>query len=76
MLNTAQRIDLMKLSVDLAKAEAAVMQGTDISLAQQATEIFGILRAVWEDGNVLDETNINEVKSVMDVASSIEDLIE
>ena len=76
MLNTAQRIDLMKLSVDLAKAEAAVIQGTDISLAQQATEIFGILRAVLEDGNVLDETNINEVKSVMDVASSSEDLIE
>ncbi len=76
MLNIAQRIDLMKLSVDLAKAEAATAKENEMSLAKSATEIFAILRSVLEDGSVLDETNITDVKSVVDVASSIEELIE
>ena len=76
MLNTAQRIDLMKLSVDLAKAEASVIKDSDISLAKAATEIFAVLKAVLEDGGVLDGADISDVKSVMDVASSIEALIE
>lgn len=76
MLNIAQRIDLMKLSVDLAKAEAGGAKGDDFSLAKAATEIFTTLKAVLEDGSVLGDTNIGDVKSVVDVASSIEDLIE
>lgn len=76
MLNVTQRIDLMKLSVDLAEAEANFAKGDDIPLAKAATEIFAILKAVLEDGSVLDETNMTDVKSVVDVASSIEELIE
>ncbi|MEL6838384.1 MAG: hypothetical protein AAFP85_03780 [Pseudomonadota bacterium] len=76
MLNVAQRIDLMKLSVDLAKAEVNVTKNEDISLAKTATEIFAVLKAVLEDGNVLTDTDIGDVKSVVDVASSLESLIE
>ena len=76
MLNVTQRIDLMKLSVDLAKAEASVKKNTEVSLAKTATEIFAVLKAVLEDGDVLDDTSIGEVKSVVDVASSLEHLIE
>ena len=76
MLNIAQRIDLMKLSVDLAKVEASAMTNNDRSLTKMATEIFSVLKAVLEDGSVLDETDINDVKSVMDVASEIEELID
>ncbi len=76
MLNVAQRIDLMKLSVDLAKAETAVLKNTDTPLVNRAAEIFGILKSVLEGESVLDDTDISEVKSVVDVASHIEDLIE
>ncbi len=76
MLNVTQRIDLMKLSVDLAKAEANVIKNSEISLAKTATEIFAVLKAVLEDGNVLNDTDIGDVKSVVDVASSLESLIE
>ena len=76
MLNVTQRIDLMKLSVDLAKAEASVIKNSEISLATTATEIFAVLKAVLEDGSVLDDTDIGDVKSVVDVASSLESLID
>ena len=76
MLNIAQRIDLMKLSVDLAKAEAGAASKENISLTKAAAEIFATLKAVLEDGSVLGDTNISDVKSVVDVASSLEELIE
>ncbi|MEL6101937.1 MAG: hypothetical protein AAFV87_02150 [Pseudomonadota bacterium] len=76
MLNVAQRIDLMKLSVDLAKAETTVLKNADTPLVNRAAEIFGILKSVLEGESVLDDTDISEVKSVVDVAAHIGDLIE
>ncbi len=76
MLNITHRLDLLKLSADLAKAQATTAQDASIPLASTTIEIFKSLRALLEDGNVLEDTNISDVKSAVEIASSLEDYLD
>lgn len=76
MLTIAHRLDLLKLSADLAKAQTSNSQRASKPLATSTIEIFGSLRAILEDGNVLEDTNIGDVKSAMDIASDIEEYLD
>ncbi|MEJ6402048.1 hypothetical protein [Yoonia sp. 2307UL14-13] len=67
MLNVTQRIDLMKLAVDLTKFE----NGDADPLPERAKHIFSIFKEAVEAGNALDDTNITDVKAAVDVASGI-----
>ena len=76
MLNITHRLDLLKLSVDLAKAQAATAQETTNPLATMTIENFKSLKALLEDGTVLEDTNISDVKSALDIANSLDEYLD
>lgn len=76
MLNVAQRIDLMKLAVEVAKAELPGAGDMSPKLLDRAVDIFATIRSVVESGSALDDTNMNDVKTAVDIASELESLVD
>ena len=76
MLNVAQRIDLMKLAADLAKADHPDQSRAETPVQDRVVEIFTALKAAVEAGSVLDDTDITDVKSAVDVVAGLEDLVD
>lgn len=72
MLTISQRIDLLKLAADLAKADRA---DAETPIAEQVTQIFETLRAAAETGDLLDATTVGDVDTALNVAVKIGDLI-
>lgn len=73
MMTTAQRLDLMKIAADLAKSAGSV--GPE-ALDHNVVRVFRALRSEIESGDSLDDASISDVKSAVDIASSLDGLIE
>ncbi|MEX0366969.1 MAG: hypothetical protein AB3N22_12920 [Ruegeria sp.] len=76
MLNVAQRIDLMKLAMEVAKSEASGTDQPAPRLLDRTLQAFAAIKAVVESGDPLDDTKITDVKAAVDMASEIEELID
>ncbi|WP_171173708.1 hypothetical protein [Ruegeria sp. HKCCD8929] len=76
MLNVAQRIDLMKLAIEVAKSGALGTDQPAPRLLDRTLQAFAAIKAVVESGDPLDDTKITDVKAAVDMASEIEELIE
>ena len=76
MLSTTHRLDLLRLSADLAKAQATTAQNASSSLETTTIEIFKSLKALREDVTVLEDTNMSDVMSAVDIASSLEEYFD
>ncbi|MEX0316723.1 MAG: hypothetical protein AB3N21_02140 [Ruegeria sp.] len=76
MLNVAQRIDLMKLAIDVAKSEASGADQPAPRLLDRTLQAFTAIKAAVESGDPLDDTKITDVKAAFDMASEIEELID
>ncbi|WP_306115708.1 MULTISPECIES: hypothetical protein [unclassified Roseovarius] len=76
MLSTAQRIDILKIAVDLAKTARADQPEQESQLSVQALEIYRSLKAEIEKANLLEDADMSDVKTALNLASSIDGLIE
>ncbi len=76
MLNLAQRIELMQLATDIAKTKADWSVEKPNRLEDDVIAVFSKLRPCVEQGSALDDTSMSDVKTAVDVASSIGDLLE
>ena len=76
MLSTAQRIDILKIAVDLAKTARADQLERETQLSVQALEIYRSLKAEIEKANLLEDADMSDVKTAVDLASSIDGLVE
>ena len=76
MLSSAQRIDILKIAVDLAKTTRLDQSEKEKQLDVQALEIYRSLKTEIEKTNLLEDADMSDVKTAIDVASSLDGFIE
>lgn len=76
MLSSAQRIDVLKIAVDLAKAARPEQPDQVNHLEVQVLAIYRSLKAEIEKANLLEDADMSDVKTAIDVASSLDGFIE
>lgn len=76
MLTTAQRIDVLKIAVDMSKTMYNADGSKEPALDKMALDIFQRLKAEVERGDALDDADMTDVKAAVDVAASLGGLIE
>ena len=76
MLTTAQRIDLLRIAVDIAKTAHENSDEKARRLDLAALHVFRSLRSEIEKGNALGDASMSDVKNVVDVAESVEHFID
>ncbi len=76
MLTTAQRIDLLRIAVDIAKTAHENSDEKARRLDLATLHVFRSLRSEIEKGNALGDASMSDVKNVVDVAESVEHFID
>ncbi len=76
MLSSAQRIDVLKIAVDLAKAARPEQPDQVNQLEVHVLAIYRSLKAEIEKANLLEDADMSDVKTAIDVASSLDGFIE
>lgn len=76
MLTLPQRLDLMKLATDIAKTKAGWSNNKPAKLEEDILSIYERLRPSVESGSAFENTSISDVKTAVDVASTIDGFLE
>ncbi|MEM1046569.1 MAG: hypothetical protein AAGL24_10470 [Pseudomonadota bacterium] len=76
MLTSAQRIELLKIAVDISKTAYAADSQKEKPLDTLVLAVFRKLKSEIESGDGLDDTNMSDVKAAIDVASSLDGIID
>ncbi len=76
MLTLTQRLDLMKLATDIAKTKASWSEEKPANLEEEVLSIFELLKPSIESGGAFENTSMSDVKTAVDVASTIDGFLE
>lgn len=76
MLNITQRIELMRLSSEIAKAKFDWAETRTDALEDAVLVVFEKLRVVVEKDAEIDDTSMSDVKAAVDVVSEISGLLD
>ncbi len=69
-MNTNQSIDLLKISLDIAKSDQADGAETD-ALIDRVVKNFGRLKKTVGDDALIDDTSMADVKTAIDITEEI-----
>ncbi len=76
MLSLPERLDLLKLATDIAKTKAGWSEEKPARLEEEILSIFERLRPSIENGSAFENASMSDVKTAVDVASTIDGFLE